>query len=128
VAAMIVWDREDCPAVRSKAFDVTKHSPARHICRESPVTFRSRARIAGRRCLSRFANRNWKVDHVNDALRKQREFDEKTRELEITIEKRVHASQAVLIAKARQDVADELKAQVSQKDTQMSRSDEQSKS
>jgi hypothetical protein len=54
-----------------------------------------------------------------EALRKQRELDEKTRELEITIEKRVQSSQAELTAKARQDATDELKAQVSQKDTQI---------
>jgi hypothetical protein len=54
-----------------------------------------------------------------EALRKQRELDEKTREIDITIEKRVQASQAVLIAKARQDATDELKSQVSQKDTQI---------
>jgi hypothetical protein len=54
-----------------------------------------------------------------DAMRKQRELDEKTREIDITIEKRVQASQAVLIAKARQDATDELKSQVSQKDTQI---------
>jgi hypothetical protein len=54
-----------------------------------------------------------------DALRKQREFEEKTRELEITIETRVQASQAELVAKAKQAAADELKAQVSQKDTQI---------
>jgi hypothetical protein len=54
-----------------------------------------------------------------DALRKQRELDEKTRELEITIEKRVQSSQAELIAKARQDASDELKSQVSQKDAQI---------
>jgi hypothetical protein len=49
-----------------------------------------------------------------EALRKQRELDEKTRELEVTIEKRVQESQAALVTKARQDAADELKAQVSQ--------------
>jgi hypothetical protein len=54
-----------------------------------------------------------------EALRKQRELDEKARELEITIEKRVQASQAELVAKARQNVTDELKAQVSQKDAQI---------
>jgi hypothetical protein len=54
-----------------------------------------------------------------EALRKQRELDEKTREIDITIEKRVQASQAVLVAKARQDATDELKSQVSQKDTQI---------
>jgi hypothetical protein len=54
-----------------------------------------------------------------DALRKQREFEEKTRELEITIETRVQASQSELVAKAKQAAADELKAQVSQKDTQI---------
>ena len=54
-----------------------------------------------------------------DALRKQRELDEKTRELEITIEKRVQSSQAELIAKARRDASDELKSQVSQKDAQI---------
>ncbi|WFU65806.1 DUF2130 domain-containing protein [Bradyrhizobium brasilense] len=54
-----------------------------------------------------------------DALRKQRELDEKTRELEVTIEKRVQASQADLVARARQAVTDELKSQVSQKDAQI---------
>jgi hypothetical protein len=54
-----------------------------------------------------------------EVLRKQRELDEKTREVDITIEKRVQASQAVLVAKARQDATDELKSQVSQKDTQI---------
>ncbi|MHC2390881.1 hypothetical protein ACVMFA_009476 [Bradyrhizobium liaoningense] len=54
-----------------------------------------------------------------EALRKQRELDEKARELEVTIEKRVQASQAELIAKARQNVTDELKSQVSQKDAQI---------
>ena len=54
-----------------------------------------------------------------EALRKQRELDEKARELEVTIEKRVQASQAELVAKARQDVTDELKSQVSQKDAQI---------
>jgi hypothetical protein len=54
-----------------------------------------------------------------DALRKQRELDEERRELEVTIEKRVQASQAELVARARQDAADELKSQVSQKDTQI---------
>ena len=54
-----------------------------------------------------------------EALRKQRELDEKTREIDITIEKRVQASQAVLVAKARQDATDELKSQVLQKDTQI---------
>jgi hypothetical protein len=54
-----------------------------------------------------------------EALRKQRELDEKTRELEITIEKRLQASQAELVVKARQDAADELKSQVSQKDAQI---------
>jgi len=52
-------------------------------------------------------------------LRKQRELDEKTRELDLTVEKRVLASQAELVAKARQDATDELKSQVSQKDTQI---------
>jgi hypothetical protein len=60
------------------------------------------------------------AQHVQaEALRKQREFEEKTRELEITIETRVQASQSDLVAKARQAAADELKAQVSQKDTQI---------
>jgi hypothetical protein len=54
-----------------------------------------------------------------EALRKQRELDEKTRELEVTIEKRVQSSQAELTAKARQDATDELKSQVSQKDAQI---------
>lgn len=54
-----------------------------------------------------------------EALRKQRELDEKARELEVTIEKRVQASQAELVAKARQDVTDDLKSQVSQKDAQI---------
>jgi hypothetical protein len=54
-----------------------------------------------------------------DAMRKQRELDEKTREIDIAIEKRVQASQAGLVAKARQDATDELKSQVSQKDTQI---------
>ncbi|MET4485261.1 hypothetical protein [Bradyrhizobium sp. LA7.1] len=54
-----------------------------------------------------------------EALRKQRELDEKARELDVTIEKRVQASQAELVAKARQDVTDELKSQVSQKDAQI---------
>lgn len=54
-----------------------------------------------------------------EALRKQRELDEKTREIEITIEKRVQASQAELVAKARQDASDDLKSQVSQKDAQI---------
>jgi hypothetical protein len=54
-----------------------------------------------------------------ETLRKQRELDEKTRELEVTIEKRVQASQAELVAKARQVAADELKSQVLQKDTQI---------
>ena len=43
-----------------------------------------------------------------EALRKQRELDEKSRELEIIIEKRVQASQA-----------EQLKSQVSQKDAQI---------
>jgi hypothetical protein len=46
-----------------------------------------------------------------EAMRKQRELDERTRELEVTIEKRVQASQTELVAKARQVAADELKAQ-----------------
>jgi hypothetical protein len=54
-----------------------------------------------------------------ETLRKQRELDEKTRELEVTIEKRVQASQVGLVAKARQDATDELKSQVLQKDTQI---------
>ena len=54
-----------------------------------------------------------------EALRKQRELDEKMRELELTIEKRVLASQAGIVAKARQDATDELKSQVSQKDAQI---------
>jgi hypothetical protein len=54
-----------------------------------------------------------------EAIRKQRELDEKTRELEITVEKRVQSSQAELTAKARQDAVDELKGQVLQKDTQI---------
>lgn len=54
-----------------------------------------------------------------DALRKQRELDEKLREAEVTVEKRVQASQAEIIAKARQDATDEAKAQVSQKDAQI---------
>jgi hypothetical protein len=54
-----------------------------------------------------------------EALRKQREFEEKTRELEITIETRVQASQAELMAKAKQAAVDELRAHVSQKDTQI---------
>ncbi len=54
-----------------------------------------------------------------EALRRQREFEEKSRELEITIETRVQASQSELVAKAKQTAADELKAQVSQKDTQI---------
>jgi hypothetical protein len=54
-----------------------------------------------------------------EAIRKQRELDERTRELEITVEKRVQSSQAELTAKARQDVADELKGQVLQKDSQI---------
>src|ERR1700744_1321161 len=54
-----------------------------------------------------------------EALRKQRELDEKTREIDITIEKRVQASQAMLVAKARQDATNELKSQVSQKDAQI---------
>ncbi len=54
-----------------------------------------------------------------EALRKQRELEEKSRELDVTIEKRVQASQAELVAKARQEVTDELKSQVSQKDAQI---------
>jgi len=50
-----------------------------------------------------------------EALRKQRELDEKTRELDVTIEKRVQAGQADLVAKARQDAANELKSQVLQR-------------
>jgi hypothetical protein len=37
----------------------------------------------------------------------------------LPIEKRVQASQAELVAKARQNVTDELKSQVSQKDAQI---------
>ncbi|MHC6154004.1 hypothetical protein ACVSQB_19700 [Bradyrhizobium elkanii] len=54
-----------------------------------------------------------------EALCKQRELDEKARELDVTIEKRVQASQAELIAKARQDATDDLRSQVSQKDAQI---------
>lgn len=54
-----------------------------------------------------------------DALRKQRELDDKLREADVTVEKRVQASQAEIIAKARQDATDEAKAQVSQKDAQI---------
>ncbi|WP_229191545.1 DUF2130 domain-containing protein [Bradyrhizobium brasilense] len=54
-----------------------------------------------------------------EALCKQREPDEKARELDVTIEKRVQASQAELIAKARQDATDDLRSQVSQKDAQI---------
>ncbi|WP_424629709.1 DUF2130 domain-containing protein [Bradyrhizobium sp. SYSU BS000235] len=54
-----------------------------------------------------------------EALRKQRELDDQKRELEVTIEKRVQASQAQIIAKARQDAEDTLKMQVSQKDAQI---------
>jgi hypothetical protein len=69
------------------------------------------------------AERNVKLAEAQqaqaEALRKQRELDEKTRELDLTVEKRVLASQAELVAKARQDATDELKSQVSQKDTQI---------
>jgi hypothetical protein len=54
-----------------------------------------------------------------DFLRKERELDEQKREVELTIEKRVQASLGDVHIKARQEAEDALKAQVSQKDTQI---------
>jgi hypothetical protein len=54
-----------------------------------------------------------------EMLRKQRALDEEKRELELTIEKRVQASQAEIVIKARQEAEDALKAQVLQKDVQI---------
>jgi hypothetical protein len=54
-----------------------------------------------------------------ETLRKQRELDEKTRELEVTVEKRVRATQSEIFLKARQGAADELRSQVTQKDAQI---------
>lgn len=54
-----------------------------------------------------------------ELLRKQRELDDQKREMELTIEKRVQATQADIVLKARQEVEDSLKSQVSQKDAQI---------
>ncbi len=54
-----------------------------------------------------------------DLLRKQRELDDAKRELELTIEKRVQASLGEIHIKAKQESEDALKAQVTQKDTQI---------
>ena len=52
-------------------------------------------------------------------LRKERELDAAKRELDLTIERRVQATQAEILAKARQDAEDALKSQVSQKELQI---------
>ncbi|MBI5322898.1 DUF2130 domain-containing protein [Bradyrhizobium sp.] len=54
-----------------------------------------------------------------ELLRKQRELDDEKREMELTIEKRVQATQADIVLKARQEAEDSLKSQVSQKDAQI---------
>ncbi len=54
-----------------------------------------------------------------DFLRKGRELEEQKREVELTVEKRVQASLSDVHIKARQEAEDALKAQVSQKDTQI---------
>jgi len=54
-----------------------------------------------------------------DLLRKQRELNDAKRELELTIEKRVQSSLGEIHIKAKQEAEDALKAQVTQKDTQI---------
>ncbi|MBN9597785.1 MAG: DUF2130 domain-containing protein [Afipia sp.] len=54
-----------------------------------------------------------------DVLRKQRELDDQRRELELTIEKRVQASQAEILSKAKLEVEDALKLKLSEKDHQL---------
>lgn len=52
-------------------------------------------------------------------LRKERELADAKRELDLTVEQRVQASLSEIHTKARQEAEDALKAQVSQKDTQI---------
>jgi hypothetical protein len=54
-----------------------------------------------------------------DLIRKQRELDDAKRELELNVEKRVQASLGEIHIKAKQEAEDALKAQVTQKDTQI---------
>jgi hypothetical protein len=51
-----------------------------------------------------------------DVVRKQRELEEKEREIDLTIEKRVSANVSQIQQKARQDAEDQLKLKVAEKD------------
>src|SRR6185312_6228894 len=51
-----------------------------------------------------------------EVVRKQRELDEKEREIDLTIEKRVSASMSQIQQKARQDAEDQLRLKVAEKD------------
>jgi hypothetical protein len=51
-----------------------------------------------------------------DLVRKQRELEEKEREIDLTIEKRISASMNQIQQKARQDAEDQLKLKVAEKD------------
>ena len=51
-----------------------------------------------------------------DVVRQQRELEEKARELDLTIERRVSASMSQIQQKARQDAEDQLKLKVAEKD------------
>jgi hypothetical protein len=54
-----------------------------------------------------------------DILKKQRELDDEKRELDLTIEKRVHASVEEVRSKAKKEVEGELKLKVSEKEEQI---------
>lgn len=71
----------------------------------------------------RLADNNQKLAAAQQAqadfLRKERELEEQKREVELTIQKRVQASQAEIHAKARLEAEDGLKQRLSQKDLQL---------
>jgi hypothetical protein len=54
-----------------------------------------------------------------DVLRKQRSLDDEKRELNLTIEKRVQATQAGILAKAKLEAEEALKFKISEKDQQL---------
>ena len=69
------------------------------------------------------AQNNQKLAEAQQAqaelLRKQRALDDERREMELTIEKRVQATQADILAKAKFEAEDSLKLKLSEKDQQL---------
>ncbi len=93
-------------------------SSARRASRSAPSSSRSSASC--RSWATLLKSRDAKLAEAQqahaDVVRKQRELEEKEREIELTIEKRVSANVGQIQQKARQDAEDQLKLKVAEKD------------